>query len=647
MGAMSRRRFLRTGVAGAASVWFTAEGLFAAERAASAVGAMPTAEVALRPAGTTLSLTYGTTAAAGAYRRLSEQPGFPIVVRVLPGASAQAGREARRVSLACIVHLTDVHLIDTQSPGRVEFLDRYADAPTNQIPFDAAYRPQEPLTGQVAASMIDQIRTVGLGPITARGYDCCVSTGDVIDNCQTNELGWHIRLLDGGSVTANSGGPTYEGVMDNEATTFDVHYWHPDDPRPHADLFRSAHGFPSAPGFLAAAVRPFPSQGIPCRWFATYGNHDGLLSGNAPPNGALDAISTGSLKVVNLPAGVSPNDLQTGLVSANPSILASLATAPTRVVTADANRRSVTAAAWVDAHLASPDTPGPTGHGLSEAHRTQAFLGFTFQIAQGVLGISLDTCSRGGYADGNLFQGQVDWLLAQLKKASSREGGTDQLVILFSHHNLGTLDNPAPSPVVPTESRVSAAALSAILFAHPNVVGWINGHSHVNRVVAHPNPSGTGGFFEILTAAHVDWPEHARIVEVVDNRDGTLSMFGTLIEHAGPAQHTSLATHHQLAAFSRELAFNDPQVNLNAVGAAEDRNVELIVPVPFALAAAGVAGGIAETPAVVAAKPGRGGAVGGLAATGGSSALAVAGAAAAAGALGAAALARHATDDPD
>src|SRR5688572_31653354 len=35
------------------------------------------------------------------------------------------------------------HIIDVQSPSRVEFLDRYADNECAQIPFSSAFRPQE------------------------------------------------------------------------------------------------------------------------------------------------------------------------------------------------------------------------------------------------------------------------------------------------------------------------------------------------------------------------------------------------------------------------------------------------------------------------------------------------------------------------
>lgn len=44
------------------------------------------------------------------------------------------------------------------------------------------------------------------------------------------------------------------------------------------------------------------------------------------------------------------------------------------------------------------------------------------------------------------------------------------------------------------------------------------------------------GFWEISTASHIDFPQHARILELVDNGDGTLSIFGTLVDHPAPAR---------------------------------------------------------------------------------------------------------------
>jgi hypothetical protein len=97
-----------------------------------------------------------------------------------------------------------------------------------------------------------------------------------------------------------------------------------------------------------------------------------------------------------------------------------------------------------------------------------------------------------------------------------------------------------------------------------------------------------GGFWEINTASHVDWPQQARIVEVVSNGDGTLSIFGTIVDHAAPTGWASNpSTPLELAALSRELAVNDPQRNAETAttdgkrGTLADRNVELLMRAPF------------------------------------------------------------------
>ena len=117
---ISRRGFLAGSAASLA--WWSADALRLAERAWAQAG-----RPAVRPELTTLASTFVPLGepGAGTYRRLGEGPGWPIEVRTL-AAEARPGREGRRRALATIVHLTDIHLIDTQSPARVEFLDRYA-----------------------------------------------------------------------------------------------------------------------------------------------------------------------------------------------------------------------------------------------------------------------------------------------------------------------------------------------------------------------------------------------------------------------------------------------------------------------------------------------------------------------------------------
>ena len=547
---ISRRSFLRAaGLAGAASA-------LRLDRLAARVGS-----IAHSPRGTTLEATI-VPVGAGPYRRLADGPPQLPVVRTL-GVEAKPGRLDRRVAVASIVHLTDVHVIDAQSPARVEFLDRYAG------PFTAAQRPQEALTTQVAESMVRRVNDLKRGPITGRKFDCAVSTGDNIDNQQRNELDWFLALLDGGAVVPDSGGPTYEGVQDQDPLTYDAHYWHPEDTD---DFYKRFHGFPAYPGLLAAAVAPFTAHGLDVPWFTVNGNHDGLVQGNAPANSAFEEIATGRVKMVNLPAGMSPEDFQNGLIAQDPAVLAALATAPARIVTPDERRRFVTAAEMAG-----------TGHGLTEENTANGTLYYTFAVSPTVRGIVLDTVNRGGYAEGSLDAAQLAWLEARLVEARVDQ----QLVVVFSHHNLGTMDNVVPDPST-GGARVTGAEVEALLHRFANVVLWVNGHSHENRVLPHPDPAGlTGGFWEILTAAHVDYPQQARLVEIADNRDGTLSIFGTIIEHAAPAAtKVGAADPLGLAAISRELSANDYQVDAaSALGAPEDRNVELLIAAPFAVVA--------------------------------------------------------------
>ena len=143
--------------------------------------------------------------------------------------------------------------------------------------------------------------------------------------------------------------------------------------------------------------------------------------------------------------------------------------------------------------------------------------------------------------------------------------------MLFSHHTIATMDNPIRADDDPRE-RVLGDAVLELLLRYPNVVLWVNGHTHVNSVTAHARPAGAaapGGFWEVNTASHIDFPQQARIVELADNHDGTISIFGTIVDSAAPlAVPGALDTPQALAALSRELAANDWQERPAAPGAA-------------------------------------------------------------------------------
>jgi metallophosphoesterase (TIGR03767 family) len=540
------------------------------------------------PGGTTLDTTVvrGSAVNDQGYVRLASGPGEPHVVRDELGTTAQRGREGRRTALLSFVHLTDIHVIDAQSPARVEFTDRYNDGPGSPLIFGSAYRPQEFLTPQVSDSIVSAVEQVGAGPVSRRGFDFAICTGDNTDNSQRNELRWGIDVLDGTPFTPDSGASDrFEGVHDQDPDSYDVHYWHPDG-TPEGkvdDNARRLHGFPVVKGLLDAATRPFTPVGLSMPWYSCYGNHDGLVQGNFPQSFQLTQAAEGPLKVVGLPAGVSPDDLQRGLTGADPTVLQALATAPVRQVTADPMRKVITRTESVTEHFTTGGTP--LGHGFTAENVAAGTAYYVFDPSPLVRGIVLDTVNPNGESGGSLDEAQFAWLREQLEAVSGP--GRDRLVVVFSHHPPNSMDNRivfADSP----GRRVLGPEVLALLLEFPNVVLWVNGHTHVNRITAYPRPGG-GGFWEVNTASHVDWPTQARLVELLDNGDGTLSVFGTLVDADAPLSYGgSLGSSQALASLARELAANDWQDRSDARrGSVEDRNVELLVKAPFALRARG------------------------------------------------------------
>jgi metallophosphoesterase (TIGR03767 family) len=309
-------------------------------------------------------------------------------------------------------------------------------------------------------------------------------------------------------------------------------------------------------------------------WYTCFGNHDGLSQGNFPARTLqTSAVATGALKVISPPPGVAPADLLDPEGSTLDQILGSLVVSPyVKLVTADGRRRQLSRGEIVDEHFSTSGLP--VGHGFTDENRANDTAYYFFDSGR-FRHLVMDTVNPNGYQSGSLDPDQFAWLQATVASATGRA------VIVYSHHTSGTMDNPFVLTGGDPAVRVLGPEVTSYLLGQPRVIAWVNGHTHRNAITPHPRPDGSGGFWEVNTASHIDWPQQARLIEVADNQDGTLSIFTTVIDHAGPADYAGdLSSSTALAALSRELSFNDPHANAAARGRLADRNTELLVGAP-------------------------------------------------------------------
>ncbi len=96
------------------------------------------------------------------YRTLRAGPGEPHIARLdlLRKSPGSAPTTARR-SLLYLAHLSDMHVIDAQSPGRIEPM-----IVQDHAAWGSAFHPQDPLTVHVTAAMVQSFADNRSSPVT-------------------------------------------------------------------------------------------------------------------------------------------------------------------------------------------------------------------------------------------------------------------------------------------------------------------------------------------------------------------------------------------------------------------------------------------------------------------------------------------------
>lgn len=406
------------------------------------------------------------------YHEYEVSAGLDHVQRADLGGTFTSSDDRR--SLAWFAQLSDFQLSDDESPTRLASLDNTA--------LPGGLRAQEAYLPRAVSAMN---RTFArLASEAGRPLDFGIVTGDCSDSAQANELSWVIQLMNGGAGLETDSGEDNDPVPGPD-----------NDPKD-----------------------PFDPVAFPAPWLYVPGNHDVLVMG------------------INLPAERSrAQAIGTTPTGGTRDYRLWYAPVTRRAVPADPERRLLDRDEIIQA-LRETDADGPSGppgHGYPTSGDVDTALGanYAFDAIPGLLRVlTLDTNDPTGGSEGLVMRETVnEWLIPELERAT--DDGV--LVILASHHSMRNTDVfPGQLGTEPLEGAVPGEELDALVASYPAVIAWLVGHVHDNQIRAvrgadaeHP------GFWEIMTSAIADYPSQARSIELVDNGDGTLSIFATIIDY--------------------------------------------------------------------------------------------------------------------
>ncbi|MFK7984458.1 MAG: hypothetical protein AB8I08_00375 [Sandaracinaceae bacterium] len=398
---------------------------------------------------------------------VSEGPGVDRVLRDDLGGAVPPTTGRR--SLAWFVHYADFQLVDDESPTRLAVAD------TPAIP--SGLRAQEAYLPRALSAMN---RTLSELERDERPFDFGIITGDCADSGQANELEWVLAAMNG------TPGLNFDSGED-------------DDPVPGPDN---------------DPKDPFDPVAFPAPWLYVPGNHDVLVTGIALQTEDAMAAALGTR------ARNGTRDYRQRYAAVTQG-----------EVPADPMRRLVDRSEIVQRLLDDVGDPGPVGHGYAPSPDLSAGANYAYDAVPGVLRVlGLDTNDDTGGSNGLVHRATVDaFLVPELERAAT----DGVLVVLASHHATSSIDvfrSQLGTEVVP--DAVPPEELEQIVAGHPEVIAWLVGHSHDNRIRAVPDESGDHpGYWEIMAPALMDYPGQARLIELVDNADGTLSIFATNVDY--------------------------------------------------------------------------------------------------------------------
>lgn len=313
---------------------------------------------------------------------------------------SESATGARQLELADIFHMSDVHIVDEDSPLRVRFLDPLGP------PFTSAYRPHEHLSARALDAMVNKINDMHASeksPFNPGPFDLVMVTGDGIDNCQRNELRWFMDIMDGNPVDPSS-----------------------DD---HPDLALDPEGL---------------LEEIP--WYSAVGNHDIMVQGNFPPNlvnllFGLNLIA-GDVEVLDLSEFISEYFHTTTSPQGHGFNLSANLNDGYYAFDPRPGLRFVVLNTANDDWLAQA-----TGEIGNVVPSLDFILGYLSRITEGTLG---------GVANGELDPRQFYWMVEDI------EANRGKLVVVFAHHATDSFMDPVMASRVEKALRDSPNVIAYV-----------------------------------------------------------------------------------------------------------------------------------------------------------------------------------------